>query len=172
MQRVYFMKTNRIGFSKWKPEDIELARNLWGNPDVTKFICTSGHFGEEDIKNRLEAEIANESRYQVQYWPIFDLDSDELIGCCGLRPHKENLYELGFHLRPEFWGKGYATEAGHAVIEYAFHNLHTEALFAGHNPQNTASKKVLSKLGFEYIGDEFYKPTGLYHPSYKLKKLC
>jgi len=46
--------------------------------------------------------------------------------------------------------------------------LDTESLFAGHNPNNTASQKVLSKLGFKYIGDEFYKPTGLYHPSYQL----
>ena len=81
MQRTYFMKTNRIGFSKWRSEDIELARNLWGNPNVTKFICASGRFIEEDIESRLEMEIANESKYQVQYWPIFDLDSNDLIGC-------------------------------------------------------------------------------------------
>lgn len=88
----------------------------------------------------METEIANELKYQVQYWPIFDLDSNELIGCCGLRPHKENQYEIGFHLRPDFWGKGYATEAGRIVIEYAFHDLHAEGLFAGHNPKNIASK--------------------------------
>lgn len=170
MQRTYFMKTNRIGFSKWRSEDIELARNLWGNPNVTKFICASGRFIEEDIESRLEMEIANESKYQVQYWPIFDLDSNDLIGCCGLRPYKEKQYEIGFHLLPKFWGKGYATEAGRTVIKYAFHYLHAEALFAGHNPQNTVSKNVLTKLGFKYIGDEFYKPTGLYHPSYELKK--
>jgi len=171
VKRAYFMKTNRIGFSKWKLEDIDLARKLWGNPNVTKFICASGYFREEDVENRLEAEIAQESKYQIQYWPIFNLNSDELIGCCGLRPHKENQYEVGFHLLPEFWGKGYAAEAGRAVIAYAFHNLHAEELFAGHNPRNTASPKVLSKLGFEYIGDEFYTPTGLYHPSYKLKNM-
>lgn len=46
--------------------------------------------------------------------------------------------------------------------------LKVEKLFAGRNPQNTASKKKLNKLGFHYIGDEFYEPTGLYHPSYEL----
>ena len=74
------------------------------NPDVTKFICASGHFSEEDIQERLAVEIGNEDKYQVQYWPIFELNSNEFIGCCGLRPYKKNQYEMGFHLLPEYWG--------------------------------------------------------------------
>ena len=77
---------------------------------------------------------------------------------------------MGFHLCPEFWGKGYATEAANAVIDYAFGQLHAEGLFAGHNPKNTVSGKILTKLGFEYIGDEFYAPTRLYHPSYEMRR--
>ena len=46
--------------------------------------------------------------------------------------------------------------------------LNATAIFAGHNPKNTASCYVLEKLGFQYIGDEYYEPTGLYHPSYEL----
>jgi len=46
-------------------------------------------------------------------------------------------------------------------------DLDANGLFAGHNPNNTNSRKVLEKLGFTYVGDEFYEPTGLYHPSYK-----
>lgn len=65
---------------------------------------------------------------------------------------------------------GYAVEAARAVIDDAFSVLNADGLFAGHNPKNTASAKVLGKLGFEYIGGEFYEPTGLYHPSYELKK--
>ena len=170
MERTYFIKTDRIGFSKWNRDDIELARTLWGNPDVTKFICASGHFSEEDIQERLAVEIGNEDKYQVQYWPIFELNSNEFIGCCGLRPYKKNQYEMGFHLLPEYWGEKFATEAANAVIDYAFRHFHAEGLFAGHNPKNAASRKVLLNLGLLYISDEFYAPTGLYHPSYELKK--
>lgn len=55
-----------------------------------------------------------------------------------------------------------------AVITHAFTTLHAAALFAGHHPHNKASQKVLQKLGFTYLADEFYAPTGLYHPSYQL----
>lgn len=166
----FFLKTDRIGFSNWKPEDIELAELLWGDIDVTKLICASGQFSKEDIAIRLKKEIDTNNEYHVQYWPIFALGSNELIGCCGLRPHNKSSYEIGFHLRPKFWGQGYAAEAADAVINYAFTVLRTEVLFAGHNPNNTASKKVLTKLGFRYIGDELYEPTGLYHPSYELRR--
>lgn len=167
-ERDFFLTTDRIGFSKWSQNDIKLAQLLWGNPKVTRYICASGMFSKEDIRNRLDKELANEAEYGVQYWPIFELETGELIGCCGLRPYKTEIYEIGFHLRPEFWGQGYAMEAANAAICYAFKELNAKKLFAGHNPNNIASRKLLLKLGFAYIGDEFYEPTGLYHPSYEL----
>lgn len=169
MERTYFLKTDRIGFSKWTPDDIESAKLLWGDPEVTRYLCAGGTFGMSEITDRLHTEIRNESAYGVQYWPIFERTTGELIGCCGLRPHRQKEYEIGFHLRPEFWGQGYAREAAGAVIEYAFTVLKAEKLFAGHNPENKRSGKLLRKLGFVYIGDEFYEPTGLYHPSYELE---
>lgn len=169
MEREFFLKTDRMGFSKWTAKDIELARLLWGNPEVTKYICARGMFSEKEIVNRLNTEIRNESMYQVQYWPVFELEGKELVGCCGLRPYKTGEYEIGVHLRPEFWGRGYAKEAARAVIDYGFTVLKAHKLFAGHNPRNTKSQELLSKLGFVYIGEEFYEPTGLYHPSYELE---
>lgn len=94
------------------------------------------------------------------------LDIDEYIW----RNDTEKPYEIGFHLRPKFWGQGFATEAATAVMEYACTSLGAERLFAGHHPDNKASQKVLGKLGFQYTGDEFYEPTGLYHPSYEWKR--
>ena len=164
------MKTERIGFSKWSCDDMELAQLLWGNPEVTQFICATGVFSPEDISARLKKEIENNTQFSIQYWPIFELETNELIGCCGLRPYSDGIYEIGFHLRPKFWRKGFAVEAASAAIDYAFNELHAEGLFAGHNPKNIASAKVLAKLNFKNIRDEFYAPTGLYHPSYELRK--
>ena len=59
----YFLTTPRIGFSTWKIEDIELAKLLWGNSEVTKFICTSGKFNNENIENRLLKEINHVAFY-------------------------------------------------------------------------------------------------------------
>lgn len=165
--RSFFLITDRIGFSIWNETDSDFAQQLWGNPEVTKYICASGVFTKAEIVNRLCTEIENVEMYGVQYWPIFHLATSAFIGCCGLRPRSKNVYEIGFHLLPKYWGHGYAAEAAKAVIQYAFTTLHAEKLFAGHNPKNVASQKALAKLGFTYIGDEYYGPTGLYHPSYE-----
>lgn len=164
------MKSEHIGFSEWTEEDLPLAVQLWGDEDVTKYICYSGKFSENDILDRLDTEINNQRQYNVQYWPIFEAVSGEFIGCCGLRPFdtEESSYEVGFHLCKKFWGRGYAAEAAAQVIRYGFDTLKVYKLYAGHHPQNMKSKKLLTRLGFSYIRDSFYKPTGLYHPLYEM----
>ena len=169
MDRTFFLTTDRIGFSEWSENDLPLAELLWGDPEVTRYICAAGRFTKDEIANRLRSERVNGNLHQVQYWPVFALASHELMGCCGLRPHEAKAYELGFHLRPAFWGRGYAEEAANAVIHYAFTLLGAKKLFAGHHPDNARSRKLLHKLGFAYTGDSFYAPTGLYHPSYTLE---
>lgn len=91
----------------------------------------------------------------MEYWPIFDIITNEFIGCCGLRSYKGKEYETGIHLLPEFWGKGYVSEALTVVIKYAFTILEAEKLFGGHNPKNIKSRRLLNRLGFTYMGDEF-----------------
>ncbi len=115
-----------------------------GRRSVTRFITTSSRFTEAQISARLETETQNQARFGVSYWPVFLLESQEFVGCCGLRPYQpdEKVYELGFHLRNPYWGKGLATEAAEAVIQYAFNTLNASALFAGHHPDNLASAKV------------------------------
>lgn len=168
--REYFIKTDQIGFSKWNVSDFDLAAQLWGDQEVTQFISATGMFTNQDIIDRLNTEIHNDKVFHIQYWPIFELAADELIGCCGIRPFKTDphSYELGFHLRKKYWGRGYASEAARAAINYSFDVLKADKLYAGHHPQNKASEKLLMRLGFQYIGLNFYEPTGLYHPSYEL----
>ena len=166
--RSYFLTTERLGFSHWLTADLPVAIALWGNAAVTSLI--GGPFTAGQVEQRLHAEIASMTAYQVQYWPVFLLESGEHAGCAGLRPYRldEGVYELGFHFRPELWGRGLAQEAGRAVIAFAFEQLGASALFAGHHPDNAASARVLAHLGFQFTHDEFYPPTGLKHPSYLL----
>ena len=166
----YFLKTARLGFSHWTTDELPLALAVWGDPEVSRFV--GGPFSPEQVAQRLDREISSELQYKVQYWPIFLLTTGEHVGCAGLRVHKleEKIYAMGFYLRPAFWGQGFSTEAGRAVITYAFDTLGASALFAGHHPENAASQKVLAKLGFQFTHKQLYPPTGLEHDSYLLKR--
>jgi RimJ/RimL family protein N-acetyltransferase len=170
--REFFLKTARLGFSVWSEKDISDALELWGNPQVTRFIAADGKMTEEQIQQRLKKEIDNYKNFKIQYWPIYMIETSQNIGCCGLRPYdsENNVLEMGIHLKDKYWGRGFAREACSAVMEYAFNILGVSALFAGHNPKNMASVQLLKKLGFTYTHDEFYPPTGLYQPSYLIAK--
>jgi RimJ/RimL family protein N-acetyltransferase len=165
----YFLRSTHLGFRAWHPSDLPLALALWGDPVVTHFITAQG-FTEEDIRRRLQQEIASQEDHGIQYWPIFLLESGAHVGCCGLRPRPgyADIPELGVHIASRHWRHGYAFEATSCVIDYAFDQLAVRALFAGHNPQNAASAALLSRLGFVHTHDELYEPTGLQHPSYLL----
>jgi RimJ/RimL family protein N-acetyltransferase len=167
---IYFLKSPRLGFRSWSVRDFRLARTLWGNLEVTKSL--GGPFSESQIRERLAREIFFQSAHNLQYWPIFLLGNDEFAGCCGLHPYnlEKQIFELGYHLCPQFWGKGLATEAAQSVVAHAFGTLGLEHLFAGHHPDNTVSKRILEKLGFHYTHDEIYPPTGLLNPSYLINR--
>jgi RimJ/RimL family protein N-acetyltransferase len=169
MARNYLFESERIGFGIWDENDLPLALELWGDEEVTELI--GGPFDTGRIKARLAQEIANHNEYRIQYWPMFLKTNGAFIGCCGLKPYGDDLkvLETGFHLSKKYWGRGYATEAGRRVLEYAFDELGTDRVVAGHNPLNNKSKHALEKLGFKYIGDEFYEPTGLMHLLYEIR---
>lgn len=168
--KLYFLTSNRLGFRSWSKADLDLAIGLWGDLEVSRFFDARGQLSEAQVRDRLLQEIFTEASFGIQYWPIFIIETGEHIGCCGLRPYDDSkeILEIGFHIRSKHWRRGYASEAARAVMAYAFDSLRATALFAGHNPENKASRDLLLKLGFRYTHDQFYEPTGLQHPSYLL----
>ena len=157
--------TARIAFRRWSTSDFELASSLWCDSRVMHFL--GGPYSRDEVLARLAREEENTMTYGVQYWPLYV--DDVFAGCCGLKPHEpaHGHHEIGFHLKPEFWGEGYGSEAARAVIAYAFEVIGASALFAGHHPQNESSRGLLTRLGFTQIGTHFFARTGLDHPWYR-----
>jgi [ribosomal protein S5]-alanine N-acetyltransferase len=168
----YFLKTGRLEFRCWTPDDFPLARQLWGDAEATRFF--GGPFSDEQVRQKLQREIDRMNAHEFQYWPMHLRSDHDHVGCCGLRPYKPShgndaVHELGFHLRPKYWGQGLASEAAKAVIHIAFETIGAKVLSAGHHPANLNSKKVLEKLGFQYTHDEFFPELGMNIPYYHLR---
>lgn len=89
--------------------------------------------------------------------------TDELIGNCGVRLKSPGAREadIGYELNPEFWGRGYASEAAHAMVEYGFTELGVHRIWSWCIADNVASARVLEKLGMRQEGrlreNEFFK---------------
>jgi RimJ/RimL family protein N-acetyltransferase len=163
-------RTERLVARSWRIEDLPLALELWGDPAVTALIDARGRLSEAQVREKLCVEIARERSRGVQYWALFDHRNGDFVGCAGLRPWvytpDEADFEAGFHLVRRCWGNGFGTEAALGALEYAWQKMRLAKVYAGHHPDNRASERILKKLGFKFIEDVFYEPTGLMHPSY------
>ena len=91
------------------------------------------------------------------------LDGGRLIGNCGIRRKQENEWEadIGYELAPEHWGRGYATEAALAVVNFGFKELKLHRISSWCIADNTASAKVLERVGLRPEGrlreNEYFK---------------
>jgi ribosomal-protein-alanine N-acetyltransferase len=167
-------RTERLAARSWQVEDLPFAMELWGDPAVTALIDSRGKLTEQQVQEKLSAEIDQERSTGVQYWALFNYSSGDFVGCGGLRPWvytpDEPNFELGFHLVKRCWDKGFATEAALGVLNYSWEKLGLSKVYAGHHPDNRASQRILEKLGFKLVQNVFYEPTGLMHPSYVCKR--
>ncbi len=80
-----------------------------------------------------------------------------IMGACGVAVADPNAPELGYWLGVPHWGQGFATEALHAVIDFAFSEFEHTALHAGARVTNPASRRVLEKCGFQWTGVGLYR---------------
>ncbi len=85
-------------------------------------------------------------------------DDPRLIGGCGVH-RGDGTYEIGYWLTPDAWGRGYATEAGRAMLDIARYGLGHRELGAHHHLDNPASGRVLRKLGFTPTGRVESRPS-------------
>ena len=168
--RRYRLRSARLGVGVWTAADLDLALGLWGDPAVTRYM--GGPFSHEQVADRLQFEIDTYEHHGLQYWPLFLHDSGVHVGCCGVAPHRSEgpVYQFGYQLRPAHWRQGYLREVAPVIIADAFDSLGAAALYAGHHPENEASRRVLVALGFRYTHDEFYPPTGVIEPCYRLER--
>ena len=152
-------------------EDLPLAMRLWGDAEVMSLL--GGPLTTEDVRERLRRELQTQREAGVQYWPIFLLETGEPAGCAGLMPWPADgpaCLMAGVYLHRAVWGRRLGEEAGRAILRYGFETAGAEEIVAGHHPENVASKRLLTALGFEFERMHLWPPTGLLHPFYRLKR--
>ncbi len=135
-------------------EHIPGVHDVLKHPEVDRFNtfgvpANPGETGEK-IKHLLEAWL--ESDIRTFTWVV--VHSDEIVGLCGLfldRP-KYSSGDIYYKLKPDHWGKGWATEIAKAILEFGFSNLELHRITAGCAVENVASYKIMEKLGMRREG--------------------
>ena len=141
-----------------RPYQMDDAANVFtsltGNEAVTTHLLAPAHTSILQTQAWIAQILAHNDDPAVAYWLIDMPDTQQIVGSISLIYRAAyDMYALGFIIRPDCWGSGYATEASRAVIRYAFDTLELPALLAFHKADNPASAAVLRKIGFHYWQD-------------------
>ncbi|WP_437950145.1 GNAT family N-acetyltransferase [Sorangium sp. So ce296] len=152
------LTTQRLSLRPHRPCDVPFMMQLNADPEVIRYTGDPA-FASEDEARAVIARLAHQfEAFRMGRFVASDRETGEKLGWCGLRWHEElGVADLGYRFFRKHWGKGYATEAGAACIRYAFEELGLPSLVAHAMLENTASVRVLEKLGFRRTGPTVFK---------------
>ena len=147
--------TPRTQLRPFTPEDAPAAFPWFSDPEVMHFIPGGADQDLAAVEARLARYIAHQQRHGFSKWLILDRTTQEYIGDSGLFYFPDGVrIELGFRLRHDRWGQGYAPEVGAAWIAYYQQHYPGRILHAITEPENHRSQRVLARLGFSPVGSE------------------
>lgn len=148
------LETERLRLREMTVDDAPGIIEMMSDPEVLRFMRdppVDTH--EKAIAFINRAHGWYEGKEAVQ-WAITHRDDDRLIGVSGWHhwDREDRHVDIGYHLVSELWGRGYATEVSHAMIEWCFDNLDVHRIQADCTDGNIASETVMRKCGFKYEG--------------------
>lgn len=144
------IETDRLILSPYTPADAPaIVRNV-NRPEVARMLeSVSLPFTEADALARIEVRQCDETRFT---FAIRERATGDVIGEIAAAGTDGGTPRLGYHIRPESWGRGYASEAVGAALDHAFGALGWSQIEADSFDDNTASVRILERAGFIRIG--------------------
>lgn len=154
------VRTPRLTLRAWAREDAGAALAVYGAEDVARWLSPAiGRISDVDSMERvIDDWLADDLEAPARRWAIEVIDETSgrptVIGGAALLPLPPDGVdlEIGWQLDPNWWGKGYGSEAGHAVAHYAFESGLDE-LFAVVRPNNARGAATARRIGMEWVGE-------------------
>jgi RimJ/RimL family protein N-acetyltransferase len=161
------LETPRLRLRRWRPADLETLARWESDPDLMRHMGKLSFSREES-----EAHLARYERHWAEHgfglWAVEDQHTGALIGRAGLAYHREWPHdpEVGWLIDTPWQGRGLATEAGAASLDYAFGELDFARVVSICVAENIASRRVMEKLGFaawQEVDDSVFGLTLVVH---------
>lgn len=161
------LSTDRLILRTWKSADVPLMAEISSDPLVMEYFPYTQDFSATELfVHRINEHF---EKYGYGLYAIEIKNTGEFIGFVGLNhPSFEipgftarglPIVEIGWRLSSSHWGKGYATEAAKAVLNYAFSELKLEEIISFTVPANLKSRRVMEKIGMQHSeADDFDHP--------------
>jgi RimJ/RimL family protein N-acetyltransferase len=150
------LETDRLRIREIAPSDFDGLFEIWSNPEAMRLFPST--LDRQGMDEWIERNLNRYEQYGHGLWAVVLRAEEKLIGDCGLVIQDvdgvEEL-EVGYHFNPKYWGRGYATEAARACMEYAFDRLGRRRVISMIRPENLPSRRVAERNGLR-IEKEIY----------------
>lgn len=161
------LETERLRLRPVTLDDVDLAQELFTDPDVMKFVADVTP--EEDLLEETRKASQRGAGGRIGVWCVTDRHTGEKIGTAVLLPvpidcddtdwslvvqdaYPDAEIEIGYILKRAAWGKGIATEACRRLLRFGFEMTDLDEIVATTDPDNAASQHVLEKCGLRNEG--------------------
>jgi [ribosomal protein S5]-alanine N-acetyltransferase len=153
------VETQRLILREFQRKDFRKLAPILADPQVMRFFPT-GILSVSETQDKIESFITSYAKYGFGKWAVLLKDSNELIGYCGIaveQIEQKDEKEIGYRVDSKFWGKGLATEAASATLQYGFEQLNLPYIVGVVERENVASVKVLKNLGMRYERETLFQ---------------
>ncbi len=149
----YLINSESLLLRQFNPKDLNNVFKGLSDPEIIKYYGVS-YSTLEDTKAQLQFYNDLKKNGTGIWWAICSPDNKVFYGACGLndldKEHKKA--EIGYWLLKEHWGNGYISKVVPFVVKYGFEQLGLHRIEAMVETENSASKKLMDRLGFEHEG--------------------
>jgi len=145
------LETNRLILDVWDPSDWTALRPIATDAEVMRYITGGVPWSDEQIRAYIDRQMKCYAAHGFCRWKLVEKSTGAIIGFCGVgfwrdAPHPE----IGWWLARESWGRGFATEAARAALHDAFDRVGLDRIISVAMPANTASTRIMEKLGLRF----------------------
>jgi ribosomal-protein-alanine N-acetyltransferase len=142
------IRTERLTLMPFAPEDVDALHDLLTDGDVRRHLLDDAVVSRDWVEEEVVSSQARFLESGCGLWTMAERTQDHLVGFVGFRPFFDPPeLQLLYGLRPSLWGRGLATEAAAAAVDYAFGVLGLDEVRAATDAPNLASIAVLGRLG-------------------------
>lgn len=148
------LTTDRLILRALTHADAEAMRVLFSDPQVLEFLNNEPTDTLEQAIGLIDWLNGQYDRHNGVNWAIRRRADDRFIGQggCYAWDREDRKVDIGYHVLPEFWGSGYATEATRAILHWCFDALEVHRVQADCTEGNIGSERVMLKCGFRHEG--------------------
>ncbi|MGD8836174.1 MAG: GNAT family N-acetyltransferase [Desulfobacteraceae bacterium] len=167
------IKTRRLVLKRQSLNDFDRFFDMSKDHDVMKYIGDGSvfHWTRDVAYKKFNEQVSVPVTEGIGVMAIYRESDSRYLGWCAIS-HSKFLddMELGYRLCRDCWGCGYATEAASAMLSEAYHATDVNRIMACAHPENTASIRVLEKLGFKFAYPIFSNPIQREIPVYRISR--